>query len=150
MNTIKELPAVVEITHTFDAPVKQVYDAFVQPKAYARWMCGRTYENIAVDLDVREGGVIHQRVRARGDGSEYTFFGVYHEIKPNEKLVYTFDWRSDWREDGSPGLVAFTFHPKVDKTELEIRHSMEDESGFDQTKMLWTEFLEVLGEMVKA
>jgi uncharacterized protein YndB with AHSA1/START domain len=148
MNTVvKDFPIIVEIDYTFDAPVEQVYGAFVQPKAYARWMCGRSYENIAVDLDVREGGVIHHRIRS--EEGESTFFGVYQEIKPNQKLSYTFDWRSDWREEGTPSMVEVSFHSKGDKTELEIRHSLKDERSSKQAKTHWTEFMEVLGEMVK-
>lgn len=151
MNTmVKETPTIVELKYTFDAPVEKVYAAFVQPGAYGRWMCGRTYEHIAVDLDVREGGVIHHRIRAKEDKSEWTFFGVYHEIKPNEKLAYTFDWRTDWREDGAPSLVEFTFHPKDGKTELEIRHSLDEERGAEYAKKHWIEFMEVFGEMLKA
>lgn len=140
--------ATYETEREFDAPIDTVYTAFTDAGAFARWGCGTMYDNIALDIDPREGGVIHHRVKARRDGSEWTFFGVYQEVVPQEKLVYTFDWKQDWRESPEPSVVQLGFEARGDKTVLKLNHSQISGPAAESTEMHWTDFLGVLEDVL--
>ena len=148
MEALKEDLKVFEVTRSFSAPVEVVYRAFTKAEALGRWGVGKTYDNLAVDLDVRPGGVIHHRVRAKESGDEWTFFGVYEHVEPNKKLAYTFDWKSDWRESPTPSLVTLTLHDRGKTTELELVHSRLPEPAMASTDTHWAEFLDLLEELL--
>lgn len=50
---------VFETTRSFSAPVDVVYRAFTESEALSGWGVGNSYDNLALDIDVRPGGVIH-------------------------------------------------------------------------------------------
>lgn len=141
---VQEGLQVYETTRSFSAPVDVVYRAFTEAEALSKWGIGKTYDNIALDLDVRPGGVLYHRVRTKETGAEWTFIGVYEEVIPSKKLVYTFDWKTDWREPSFPSLVEFTFHDRGDATELELAHSKLPEPAMASTETHWAEFLDLL------
>ena len=143
---IQEGLHVYETTRSFSAPVGIVYRAFTEAEALSTWGIGKTYDNLALNLDVRPGGVYFHRVRTKDEGVEWTFIGVYEEVVANEKLVYSFDWKTDWRETPSPSLVKLTFHDQGDTTELEIAHSRLPEPAIASTETHWAEFLDLLEE----
>ena len=145
---VQEGLGVVEMKRSFSAPVEVVFRAFTEVEALARWGMGKTYENIVLDIDVRPGGAYYNRVLHKESGGEWTFFGVFQEVEPNQKLSYTFDWKNDWREPPTPSLVELTFHDRGDGTELELTHSKMPEPGLESTESHWTEFLEVLESML--
>ena len=147
-STVQTPDKVVEMTHNFSAPVSVVYRAFTEPEALARWGVGRTYDNLAIDVDVRPGGVHHMRVRAKEDGLEWTFFGVYLEVESERKLKYTFDWKTDWREDPTPSTVELTFHDRGDSTDLEVVHTGLEEASLPSADKHWNEFLDLLDELL--
>lgn len=149
MSEAIESPTVVlEQTRSFNAPIERVYRAFTESERLAKWGCGVSYQNLALDLDVRPGGVYHHRVKSKRDGSHWTFFGVYQQVEPKRKLSYTFDWKTDWREAPTPSLVELTFHARGDRTELEMRHSRMPEAALESTETHWNEFIEVLEELL--
>ena len=140
---------VVEMTRTFSAPLKIVYRAFTEMEAVSKWGCGHTYQNINLDMDVRPGGVIHHRVKAKKDGSRWTFFGVYQEVAEDKRLAYTFDWKTDWREIPTPSMVEIDFFAQGETTEIQLRHSGVPVPGIPSTEAHWNEFLEVLDDLLK-
>ncbi|MFQ5904779.1 MAG: SRPBCC family protein [Candidatus Binatia bacterium] len=139
---------VFETTRSFSAPVGVVYRAFTEKDALAKWGMGRSYDNLALDIDVRPGGAYYNRVLHKESGGEWTFFGVYQEVEANQKLSYTFDWKNDWREPPTPSLVELTFHNRGENTELVLVHSRMPEPGLASTERHWTEFLDVLEQML--
>lgn len=144
------LTAVLELTRSFNAPLERVYRAFTEGDRMARWGCGISYENLAIDVDPRLGGVLHHRVVSKQDRSEWTFFGVYQQVEPNRKLSYSFDWKRDWREPHSPSLVELTFHDRGERTELEISHSQMPDAALESTERHWNEFIGVLEQLLDA
>ncbi len=139
---------VVELKRSFNAPIAVVYRAFTDADALAKWGMGHSYDNLALDIDVRPGGVYHHRVHHKESDVDWTFFGVYQEVEPNLKLSYTFDWKTDWREPPMPSLVELNFHDRGDSSELEVVHSEMPEPGLKSTETHWTEFLDTLEQVV--
>src|SRR5690606_27601004 len=80
----------IVIERTFNGPARIVFDAWTRPELVKRWWAPRSrgVSLIACDADVRVGGTYRYVLRTdRGD--EFAFSGVYREITPHSRLVYT-------------------------------------------------------------
>ena len=79
------------IERVYDASPARVFKAFADPQSKARWFVGPNgWQVIERRLDFRPGGeeVAHGRFP---DGGESRFVARYHEIVPNERIVYVYD-----------------------------------------------------------
>jgi uncharacterized protein YndB with AHSA1/START domain len=80
----------IRLTRLFDAPRQLVFDAMTKPEHVRRWW-GCLSENHSVtvcEIDLRPGGA--WRFVHRGPDGEYpAFYGVYREIAPPDRLVFT-------------------------------------------------------------
>jgi uncharacterized protein YndB with AHSA1/START domain len=78
------------ITREFDAPHDLLFRAHVDPELYVQWVGPKDLEMSIQKLDARDGGTYeftHKR-----DGNSYRFFGSYHEVLKNERIVGTFEF----------------------------------------------------------
>lgn len=90
MSATASLPMERELTivRIFNAPRALVFRAWTDPKMLSNWWAPKHFTNPVCELDVRVGGAL--RIVMRGpDGSEHPMKGVFTEIVPNEKLVFT-------------------------------------------------------------
>lgn len=107
------------IERLFDASPARVFKAFADPASKARWFVGPNgWEAVERRLDFRPGGeeVAHGRFP---DGGESRFVARYHEIIPNQRLVYVYDMYFA----GvflSVSLVTIELTPSGDRTALRI------------------------------
>jgi uncharacterized protein YndB with AHSA1/START domain len=86
-------------TRLFDAPGKLVFKAYTDLNLIPQWWGPKRLTTTVVKMDVRPGG-IWRFVQRESDGNEYVFNGMYHEIVPSKRLVYTFEF------EGMPGHVT--------------------------------------------
>ena len=79
----------IRLTRLFDAPRHLVFEAMTRPAHIRRWWGCLTPEHsvIVCDVDLREGGA--WRFVGRGPRGEYAFHGVYRELAPPERAVFT-------------------------------------------------------------
>ncbi|WP_020668882.1 SRPBCC family protein [Amycolatopsis nigrescens] len=85
-----ELPT-IKIVREFAAPVERVYRAWTDPELVARWLGPKDTPTEIVEWDARTGG--HWRHKAFRDGEEIaSFYGSFHELRPNERIVQTFTY----------------------------------------------------------
>jgi uncharacterized protein YndB with AHSA1/START domain len=78
----------VDIVRTFDAPRALVWKAWTDPKMMAEWFGPRQFTSSVPEYDVRAGGKL--RIVMHGpDGNDYPMKGVFHEVTPPEKLVFS-------------------------------------------------------------
>jgi uncharacterized protein YndB with AHSA1/START domain len=78
----------IVLTRAFDAPRRLVFDALTKPALLRRWFGARGWNLVVCEVDLRVGGT--WRFVARGpDGTEMGHGGVYREILPPSRLVYT-------------------------------------------------------------
>ncbi len=73
---------------------------------------------------------------------------MYLEVKSERRLKYTFDWKTDWREDPPPSTVELTFHDREGTTDLELVHTQLDEASVPNADKHWNEFLDLLDELL--
>lgn len=116
-----EVPELL-ITRDFDAPRDLVYAAWTRPEHLARWWGPQGYVNIAWQMDVRPGGTWFRRMQAP-DGTLMTKRGVYREVVPPERLVFTYlnDYADGTRE--AETLVIVTFEERGAGTRLTLHHT---------------------------
>jgi len=87
------------LTRVLDAPRDAVFKAYTDPQFIPRWWGPRRLTTKVLKMDVRPGG--RWRIVQRDfSGVEFKFHGVYHDIRPPERLVYTFEF------EGMPGHVS--------------------------------------------
>ena len=106
----------------FDAPRALVWEAMTKPEHVKQWWGPRGYTLPSCEIDLRVGGEWRYLSRTP-DGSEYLFRGEYREIKPVERLSYT------WMFDVAP----FNETVAVETVELEER----DGRTYVRTTMEW-------------
>jgi uncharacterized protein YndB with AHSA1/START domain len=78
------------ISRVLNAPRERVYKAWTDPKLMAQWWGPKEFTNPECTIDARPGGAF--RIVMRGpDGTEFPYRGVFREVVPPERLVYTDD-----------------------------------------------------------
>jgi uncharacterized protein YndB with AHSA1/START domain len=124
----------IVITRVFDAPRAQVFQALIDPQLIPHWWGPREGKMIVDRMEVRPGGA--WRFVHRGPtGDETAFRGIYREITPPTKLVYTFEW------EGMPGYISvetMTLTEDAGKTVMTdslLFHTTEERDGMLQPDM---------------
>ena len=83
------------IERTYDASPARVFKAWADPAAKARWFVGPAdWQLLERAIDFRAGG--KERLSGRkGSGIVSTFDGLYHDIVPDQRIIYSYDMRLD-------------------------------------------------------
>lgn len=83
------------IERVYDASPGRVFKAWADPAIKARWFVGPTdWRMLERSIDFRVGG--KERLSGRkGSGVVSTFDAVYHDIVPDQRIIYCYDMRLD-------------------------------------------------------
>lgn len=139
------------ISRVFDAPRELVFKAWTDPAQLAQWFFCKGFAGTFMNADVRVGGTYRFGMRG-SDGIEIIARGVYREITPPSRLVYTHQWESNCKEEnrdliGMETLVSVEFIEQGDKTLVEFSHAgLPDRATVESHTKGWTSFLEVLAD----
>jgi uncharacterized protein YndB with AHSA1/START domain len=128
-----------------NAPAAKVFSAWTDPEKIRRWFGPREAEVLRAESDPRVGG--RYRILARtSDGEEHDVSGMFREVVPNEKLVFTWAWRSTPERES---LVTVELRPDGGGTLLTLTHEQFfDEAARDRHQHGWTATLERLDAML--
>lgn len=109
------------LTRLIDATPDKVYRAWTEPGLLKQWNAPRPWSVASAQLDVRVGG--SSVVVMRGpDGNEFASKGVYLEVVPNERLVFTDAYVEAWVPSEKPFMtVVLTFENENGKTRYTAR-----------------------------
>jgi uncharacterized protein YndB with AHSA1/START domain len=124
----------VVVTRVFDAPRELVFKAYNDPKLIPQWWGPRKYTTTITKMDMRPGGA-WRFVQHDSEGHEYAFSGVFREIVPPKRIVWTFEF------EGMPCHVSYdstTFEEEDGKTKVtdtSVFQSVEDRDGMLQSGM---------------
>jgi uncharacterized protein YndB with AHSA1/START domain len=104
------------LTRIIDAPREKVYRCWTEPGLMKQWFVPKPWSAKKVEIDLRPGGS-SLIVMADPDGNEFPNPGIYLEVVPNEKLVFTDAFTSAWQPSEKPFMVAIvTFEDQDGKT----------------------------------
>jgi uncharacterized protein YndB with AHSA1/START domain len=115
------------------ATPQEVFAAWLDPESLREWMCPGALSVGDVQIDARVGGAF--RILMRGQSGEWLHTGEYREIRPPERLVFT--WRSHatrWKDS----LVTVELSAQGEDTELTLTHELlPDEEVIRQHTQGW-------------
>jgi uncharacterized protein YndB with AHSA1/START domain len=141
-------PSLTLSRHYPVAPEK-VWRAWTDPEAVKKWWGPGPGEPVAAaELDVRVGGKF-RIVFGGPDGQEHECAGVYKEVVPNRRLVFTWSWPRTTPERIS--VVTIVFKASAGGTELVFTHEqLFDEKVRDDHKRGWSSLLDKLEAFLAA
>lgn len=125
----------VMVSRRVKVPREFAFRSWTEPDRLARWLPARGETCTVEAFDLRPGGAY------RMDFGSYVLAGVFVEITPPEKLVFT--WlRTGEDADSAESVVAVTFKDLGEATEIEIRHELlPTEEAAELAFRRWTEWL---------
>jgi uncharacterized protein YndB with AHSA1/START domain len=127
------------------APAK-VYAAWTDPEKITRWF-GRSDAkpgSFQAEIDARIGG--RYRVSFSTDDEYYEVGGIYREVVPNQKLVFSWAWHSTPERES---LVTVSLKPDGDGTLLTLTHEqLFDQAARDGHERGWLGALDKLERFI--
>jgi len=140
---------VLVMTRVFDAPRELVFKAWTDPRHLVRWSCPHGFTLTHCEGDLRPGGRWRSCMR-KPDGHDLWLGGVYREIVPPERLVFTHAWDDPQGNPGHETIVTVTLVERDGKTEMTFRQAEFESAGErDGHRGGWTECFEKLAGYVK-
>ena len=127
------------LTRRFSAAPEKVYAAWADPQRLVQWFGPGSVEegSVKADIDLRVGGRYRISFRANGNYNEVA--GVYREVVPNQKLVFSWAWHSTPERES---LVTISIRPEGSGTLLVFNHAQfVDEQARDNHQRGWTDLL---------
>src|SRR3954463_8264711 len=97
------------LARMIDAPREKLFRAWTEPALLKQWFAPLPYTTPHAEMDVRPGGA--SLVVMRGlDGNDIRCPGVYLEVVPNARLVFTDAYTAAWEPSEKPFMtVILTF-----------------------------------------
>lgn len=142
------------LTRVIDAPPAKVFNAWTDPALLKQWFAPAPWTTPTAELDVRPGG--STLVVMRGpDGNDFPNRGVYLEVIPDRRLVFTNAYTSAWEPSEKPFItVILTFEDLGGSTNYTalVRHwsiadrEAHEKMGFHQGWPICAEQLAALVE----
>jgi uncharacterized protein YndB with AHSA1/START domain len=125
----------LSLARKFNSPPEKVWRAWTDPEALKHWFGPDAGKVSLAETDVRVGGRFHV-VFSTLDGDQHDVSGVYREVQPYRKLVFTWAWKSTPER---VSLVTLTFRPSGGGTEFSMLHEQFfDVAARDRHEFGWT------------
>jgi uncharacterized protein YndB with AHSA1/START domain len=133
MSAVATKPSLT-IKRRFNAPPEKVFSAWIDPEKVKRWMGPGEIKAVSAEADPRPGGRYHWVMKTPA-GEEHDVSGVYREVVPNEKLVFTWAWKSTPERES---LVTVTFKSDNGGTLMTMLHEQFfDDEARDRHNQGW-------------
>ena len=156
MEQLKEKQLVV--SRSYDAPLEKLWKAWTEPEHFMKWYGPKGFTTPSCEIDLKVGGR-HLWSMKSADGRQMYYTGIYKEILPMERIVYT-DSLSDGEGNvlsptemgmpaGSPATmdVTVTFSHEAGKTTVTVSHVGSGE-GADYAAMGWEQAFDKLAAVL--
>jgi uncharacterized protein YndB with AHSA1/START domain len=144
----------LQMRRVFRAPRERVWAAWTQPEQLEEWMCKDvpTHNPEYVELDVRPGGRYVMEIPLP-DG-KYVGQGVFREVRPPEKLVFTWSWKripeKSGEQLGGESLVTVELFDRGASTEMLFTHTHFASAQIrEDTRTGWMGCFEVLAQVLE-
>lgn len=79
---------VLGVRRVFEALRGEVYEALTRPDLVAQWYAPEGFTITSAEMEAQPGRW-YRIVQRSPDGDEYAFHGIFQEVVPDERLVYT-------------------------------------------------------------
>ena len=137
----------LNLRRTFKAPREKVFRAWTDPEELKKWWGPEGYATPPAEVDLRVGGKYRLGMRKLPDGELFYHSGIYREVRPPEKLVYT--WRWEAQPEHGETLVTVEFRELRDSTEVVLTHErFPTEKARDDHNRGWSGCLDRLAKLL--
>ena len=115
---------VLELHRTIRTSREKAFAAWTVPGQLRQWFAvADGYTTPLAEVDLKVGGRYRLGMKPPGDNPLLIVGGVYKEIMPPERLVFTWQWESaDPNEPET--LVTVEFHEGAGDTEVVLKHEL--------------------------
>lgn len=113
------------ISRRIKAPPAKVFAAWTQAAQLAQWFGPEQISQVSAEIDARPGGRFRVVMREQ-NGEQHEVGGIYREVIPDRKLVFSWSWISTSERES---LVTVQLKPDAEGTLLTLTH----EQLFDET-----------------
>ena len=123
MATPQAVQEELKVSRTIRASRQRVYRAWTEPELMMRWFVEADDEMRVCRIDLRKGG--RYEFQGTSKGRPWTVRGEYLEVKPPERLVYTWTWNIDpakGEPTGDDTLVTIDFIDRGKETDVVVTH----------------------------
>ncbi|MPM17700.1 hypothetical protein SDC9_64097 [bioreactor metagenome] len=104
------------LTRLIDVPADKLYRCWTDPALLVKWFVPAPWSVARAEVDVRPGGRSLVVMRSP-EGEEMPNDGVYLEVVPNRRLVFTDAYTVGWVPSAKPFMTAIvSFEPEGSKT----------------------------------
>ncbi len=111
----------LRLERTFAAPRERVFRAWTDPAELSRWFAPTDeHTTKVIALDVRVGGRYRVEMHSPS-GNVHIVVGTFREVRPPEKLVFTWAWEG---KDMGETLVTLEFRDRAGSTDLILTHEL--------------------------
>jgi uncharacterized protein YndB with AHSA1/START domain len=131
-------PIMLRMERTFRAPAEAVFEAWTKAEILSHWWApGPDWETPVAEADVRVGGKLRIVMRSP-EGEELGGGGEYIEIRPTERLVFTWTWDGHEGHEGSQ-LIEVEFNDRGDGTTTVVvtNRGLRDEEEKESHREGW-------------
>ena len=120
----------------FDAPRELVYRAWTDPKQLAKWFPPEGFSSPRCEVDPRPGGLFRVDMKAPDgpplEGKVFPGPGVFREVVPNERLVFTMEPEIEPGQSMPMVLMTVRFEDHAGrKTKLTIEQTLPTVADFE-------------------
>jgi uncharacterized protein YndB with AHSA1/START domain len=134
----------VQVKRTFAAPREKVFQAWTEARLMTQWFtrCKNCPPAEILEADARLGG--RYRVAVVDEkGKRYRGSGVYREVRPPERLAFTWSWDHD---DYGESFVTVDFRAlgQSNFTEVTLTHELLPERAIEDHRKGWEECYDML------
>ena len=160
MAITKEIPQLtLQVRRQFAAPREKVFAAWADPEKVKLWMFKgvHSHTNIFHKNDIRPGGEYLFEVRDSSNGKVYWGQGKYLEVKPVEKISYTWGWKlgavdgPENHPESPDTTVTVEFCARGGSTEVVLTHAVfHSQKDFNEHNNGWEQCLNALEEYLQA
>ena len=94
----------LSFTRTLAVPRQLVWECWTEPKHIPHFIIPAPHKVTSVDIDLRVGGRFNTTFEVEGNSMDNK--GVYLEVVPGEKLVFTDSYTEGWKPAAEPFMTA--------------------------------------------
>ena len=89
---VKPATMEIELQQRFRASPERVFRAWTSPTALRQWWCPAGWVAGDIEIDLNIGGAYSIAMSRAGGGETVSVHGRFVEVRPPERLVYTWRW----------------------------------------------------------
>ena len=132
----------LRLVRTFDAPIAMVFDAWTVPEQIVQWWGPEGCHVPEYRIDARPGEA--WRTVMRSDTGDHIVSGVFHEVSPPNRVVFSWAWETDG-ERGHETMVTIELRDLGQRTELALTQSeFENKDSCEQHGFGWNSSFDCL------